>query len=247
MIIMSDETLSSATLTANSNIINYPTTNILDSRIDRLFRTDSSTTATIVFDAGAAVTVDSINIANHNISASVTTLKWQGNATDSWGSPSVDETLTHTTGIITKQFTGGSYRYWRLHIIDGSNPDGYIEIGRVSGCDAYTTVGISPNVTHDLVDAGVKTTSISGGTYYDGRYFYEQISVSYPSLTHTQKGEMWAIFRAIGYGTPFFVTFDESGSDLGTLYVTIDQDSINTSLLINSDYYTFGLSLREEK
>jgi len=247
MIIMSNETLKDATLTANSNLINYPTTNILDSRVDRLFRTDSSTTATIVFDAGAAVTVDSINILNHNISSSVTTLEWQGNATDSWGAPSVDETLTWDADIITKQFTGGSYRYWRLNIIDGSNPDGYIQISRVSGCDAYTTVGISPNVTHDLIDAGVKTQNTGGGTYYDERYKYEQVSVSFPALTHTQKAEMWDIFRAIGKGTPFFVTFDEVGSDLGTLYVTIDQDGINASLLINSDYYSFGLSLKEEK
>jgi len=246
MIIMSNETLKDATLTPNSNIINYPTTNILDSRVDRIFRTDSVTTATIVFDAGSAVTVDSINILNHNISASVSTLEFQGNATDSWGAPSVDETLTYAAGVITKQFTGGSYRYWRLNIVDGSNPDGYIELGRVSGCDAYTTPGISPNVTHERQDAGVKTTNTTGGTYYDERYFYELVSVSYPALTHAQKAEMWDIFRAIGKGTPFFVTFEETGMDLGTLYVTIDQDGISANLLSNSDYYSFGLALREE-
>lgn len=133
MILKANETLKDATLTANSAVVNYPVTNILDSRLSRIFRTSSSTTAEIVFDAGSAVTVDSVCIAAHNITSSVTTLKFQGNASDVWTSPSIDETLTWDADIITKDFTGGSYRYWRIQVIDGTNPDGYIEIGRAGG------------------------------------------------------------------------------------------------------------------
>ena len=90
MIIAAKETLKDATLTVNSILVNYPVTNILDSRLSRIAKTDTNTTMTIVFDAGSSVTVDSISLANHNIS-NAAAIKFQGNATDAWGSPSVDE------------------------------------------------------------------------------------------------------------------------------------------------------------
>ena len=247
MIFLANETTKDATVSANSVDIQYPVSNVLDSRLTRLYKTDSSTTAEIVFDAGSAVTVDSIAIANHNISSGVSTLKVQGNATNSWATPSIDETLTYSSGVITKTFTGGSYRYWRVYIIDAGNSDGYISIGRIFLADSFTAPDISPTFGHTRKSSSVKTQSIGGQSYQDTRYFASLVSVKWPAVTATEKSNLITQFETIDIGSPFFVTFDESNISIGTLYVTIDQDSLNFNLLANPKYWEAALSLLEEK
>jgi len=247
MIIKYDETCSGATLTANSESINYLVTNILDSRLTKKFRTSASTTATIVFDCGAAVAAETIAIANHNISSGVTTLKIQGNATDSWGAPSVDETITWASGIITHDFTQATYRYWRVQIIDAGNSDGYIELGRVYIGNNETVPDIAPNFSATRPSATVKSKSGGGQTYGDIRHKKWNISVQWPKITHAQKATLVTFFDAIDISNPFFIVFDETDLDFTNLYVTIDQNSLNFQLLIDPDYYRGALSIEEEK
>lgn len=245
MIITANETLKDSTLTINSVLINYPVSNILDSRLTRICKTNSSTTMTIVFDAGSAVTVDSISIANHNISSSVTILKWQGNATDVWTSPSVDETLTWKSGIINKQFTGGSYRYWRLHIVDASNPDGELYVGRVYGSKQSNPPPIAPLFSHTRISESKKSIGIAGTVYQDKRYFYDLISIKWPIITQAEKADIITWFETIDIGDPFFVIFDEAKMDLTVQYVTIDSPQISFNYKKNPKWVEASLSLRE--
>lgn len=247
MILKINETAKDSILTPNSNNINYPVTNIVDSRRTRLFRTvAATTTAEIVFDAGAAINVTSVVIDNHNISSGVTTLKLQGNATDAWGGPSVDETLVWSAGIIKKDITQASYRYWRIQIIDAGNTDTFIELGRVWIGDQFATPYISPTVGHSRNSNSVKTQSQSGQSYMDSRYFNSSISVRWPYVSHAEKANLITQFEISDIGIPFYVTFDETEIELDTLYVTIDQDSLNFNLLINPNYYESAVSLLEE-
>lgn len=246
MIIKANETLKDAALSANSTDINYPLSNLLNSLLTKSYRTDSNTTATIVFDAGSAVTVNSIDIANHNISSGVTTFKIQGNATDAWGAPSVDETVTWASGVINKDFTGGSYRYWRLHIIDAGNSDGYIKLGRVFGSDNFTMPGLNPTFSHKRMSNSLKTTTVSGQSYQDVRYFNSIISVRLSKITHAQKADIITEFETIDIGKPFFITFDETSLDIGTLYVTFDSDAYNFNILRNASFYETSMSFVEE-
>lgn len=248
MILKSNETTKDSILTPNSENVNYPATNILDSRLSRHFRTvAATTTATIVFDAGSAVTVDSISIANHNISSGVSTFKIQGNATDAWGAPSVDEDLTRVAGIITKSFTGGSYRYWRLHIIDAGNTDTYIKLGRVYLADSYTTPDVGRLVGPSTIDHSVKSKSIVGGSYGDLRYQNLVISGKYPKVTPTQRNELNEQNEYNTYTTPFFITYDETQVDFGTMYVTRNSNSLNFNLLADATNYEASWSYEEEK
>jgi len=247
MILLADETTKDAILTPNSENINYPATNILDSRLSRIFRTvAATTTATIVFDAGSAVTVDSIAIANHNISSGVTTFKIQGNATDAWGGPSVDETLTWAAGIVTKQFTGGSYRYWRLHIIDAGNTDTFIELGRVFLADSYTTPDIGRLIGPSTIDNSIKIKAVAGQTYGDIRYINDVVSGKYPIVTATQRNELKAQHAFNTFTSPYFITFDETEVDFGTMYVTSLDRSLNFNLLVDGVSYECAWSYEEE-
>ncbi len=247
MIWLANETTKNSTLTTNSINIFNPVSDILDSRLSRVYKTEATTTtAEIVYNAGSAVTVTAAAIANHNITSSVTTLKIQGNATDVWTSPSVDETLTWSAGIISKTFTGGSYQYWRIQIIDATNPDTYIKIGRAWLGESFSTPELSPSLTHSRVSASLKSRSVAGQSYQDKRYFYSTVDVSYPAVTHTEKASIITQFEIVDTGTPFFVLFNETCIDLTILYATIEQDSFSFELLGNTDYYTVGLGLTEE-
>ena len=208
MIIYSEETCKDASLTASNYSVNYPPTNLLDSRLTRIFRS-TGTSVNIVFDNLSAVSVDSILIARHNLTSSAT-VTLEGNATDVWTSPSVSESVTYDAGIMRKSFTTASYRYWRLVISDGTNPDGYIQIGRAwIGAD-YTTPKIGMTVTEVRNTRDVKTKSISGQTYGDKRYNFSQFITTWPLVTHTQKSELITIFNTFTNNTPFFIEFDST-------------------------------------
>jgi hypothetical protein len=246
MVIMSNETLKDSVLTQNSENINFSRGNILISSLKRVTRTlAGTTTLTIVFDAGVPVTVNSINLANHNISSGVTTLEFQGNATDSWGAPSVDETLTRVAGIISKQFTGGSFRYWRINIIDAGNTDTFIQLGRVSGCDALTPPSIAPEVSRSYKSDTVKVRSNAGNSFGNIYPKYRTISIQWKKLTVAEVAELEAFFDQVDSSIPFFVFFDETDINI-VMYVTIDGDGIHTAYLRKSTFQKGAIAFIEE-
>jgi len=247
MKLMTTETTGNAIVSANSNNINYPVSNLLDSRLTRIYKSDDSTSVTITFDLGSAKTIDNISIANHNISSGVTVLKWQGNASNTWSSPSIDETLTWSSGIINKSFTGGSYRYWRLEIVDSGNTDGFISIGRVYGSEAEISPGIAPLFSHTRKSESKKSISVAGNIYGDKRYFYDMISIRWKKISHSQKAEIIEWFEAVDITDPFFITFNEDCLDMVTYYVVMDVDQISFNLLANPAYYEAAASFREAK
>ena len=248
MIIAASETLKNGSVSANSNNVNYPVSNVFDSRLSRLYKTVAAiTTAEIVFDAGAAVTVNSISIANHNISSSVTTLKWQGNETNAWTSPSVDETLVYSSGIINKQFTGGSYRYWRLQVVDATNTDTFISIGRIYGSEQSNPPPISPSFSHTRISESRKSIGISGSVYGDKRYFYDLISINWSIITQAEKALIIAWFETLDITDPFFIIFDESDMDLEAQYVTIDSPQVSFNYKRNPKWQEASMTFRESK
>ena len=130
-----------ASLTESSEVETLPIENIQDSRLGCRWRS-TGTDENIVLDLGSAQSIDSFAILGHNISSSVTVLKIQGHTSDSWGSPDVDIDLLDPQGgggsynvydskFILWYLSSASKRYWRIVITDDSNPDAYLEIGRV--------------------------------------------------------------------------------------------------------------------
>ena len=115
MRILWDNEFDKYTITANSEETGYPATNLnQDFTLAKKTRTTDDTAETWLIDAGVGNTIEMTCAAigdGHNLTSGAT-IKFQGNATDSWGSPSIDEALTYAAGNIIKFFTGGSYRFW---------------------------------------------------------------------------------------------------------------------------------------
>ena len=101
---------------------------MIDLNRDTRYRSaDGVTSINIVFDFGSALTFDSFALLDHNITSSVTTLKLQANATDSWGAPSFSQDITWQADKILEYFTQQSYQFVRLVIDDSTIPDSLVE------------------------------------------------------------------------------------------------------------------------
>ncbi|MCK5610684.1 hypothetical protein KAR91_52915, partial [Candidatus Pacearchaeota archaeon] len=123
-----------ATLTSATEDADFPKENVQNELRTKIYKSTDLTDEWLVFDLGAAATVDTIAIMNHNFNefTSVTpTIKFQGHTADSWGTPDIDETLTVVDGIIVNYIAGGSKRYWRVSMTGGSGTETAYNIGRV--------------------------------------------------------------------------------------------------------------------
>jgi len=92
----------------------YPITNLYNNRPGKPLVT-STTIYGVVVDFTAATALTGVAILGHNIDSGAT-VKLEGNATNTWESPSKTETISHVATNMYKIFTTGSYRYWRLTI-----------------------------------------------------------------------------------------------------------------------------------
>jgi hypothetical protein len=99
----------------------YGSANLFDNNPAKAYK-HNSTSGNVVFDFGAAVNVDVFAIIHHNLDEGLD-VKIQGNATDSWGSPTLNQSLTipayERDGFPVNPFIdlsgmANSFRYWRL-------------------------------------------------------------------------------------------------------------------------------------
>ncbi len=188
------------------------------------------------------ITATDLLIANNTINDG-DTITLQGNDVDSWGTGTpLYETVVWSKNITQHNFTKSTYQYYRLFV----NSSNTVSIGRVYLGTRLIPPELSPTLTHTRISASLKTRTISGQTNQDGRYFYSTVGVSYPAVTKAQKAVLIDMFESVDVGTPFFVEFNETCLDLGTLYATLDQDSLSFDLLGNTDYYSVGLGIIEE-
>lgn len=134
-----DQKLSaSVTITPSSEDASYPKAGLYDSNPAKPFKF-TATTGNIVFDFGSATSLDLVAIIHHNLTAALANVKIQGNATDAWGAPSLDQAITipayeqdgfpvnpwlDLSGIGSR-----SFRYWRLSF--GTANAAIIQLGQV--------------------------------------------------------------------------------------------------------------------
>jgi len=130
-----------ATLTASSEDAEFPAENLQERHWTIPWRSTGCTSEWVKWDLGSALAIKALVIRGHNLTTGAT-VHIQASATDVWTSPAVDETITITSAMISAGLisvnwtTAKTYQWWRLTIVDASNPDGYIELGRLF-CGSY--------------------------------------------------------------------------------------------------------------
>lgn len=147
------------TVTAGTASTDYPIAYLTDLNPAKPFKF-TTTSGTIRWDYGAAQRIDLVAIIHHNLDAGLS-VRIQGNATDSWGSPTFDQAITISgptedlypvnAGLDLTTLSGYSasgFRYWRL-VLGGTNSVA-ISIGEVwlGGLKR----SLSPNIDWGIVE-----------------------------------------------------------------------------------------------
>lgn len=133
--------IESATLSGGAWTTAYPRSNVATRALAQRARTstDATTDTKLIVDHGSAATARVLCIAAHNLSAGAT-VRWARGTTS--GGADVADTgavdawhLTPVDGgafqVLLWQGVDTSARYDLIEIDDTTNPDGYVEIGRV--------------------------------------------------------------------------------------------------------------------
>lgn len=146
-----------------------------------------------------------------------------------------------------------NYRYWKLEIIDRTNPLGAtgLKIGYIYLGDYVTLTyrNTSRGFTKEIVDNTEMFETESGNLWFDEKFkYYRFNSIGLPLLTRTEKESFEAAFYSLGINNPFFISFDPdkcistNQNDL-TKYVILDSMPIFTHVI--GEYFNCNFSVRE--
>ena len=188
--------------------------NVVDDIPGKPWRSSTDTSEWIKFDLGSAKQIKCVGIFNHNFTSGAT-VKLQANASDSWGSPTLDQTLTIATdedSVVLKSivvFVDQTLRWWRITIDDAANADTFIQIGRVAGGvfyeptrnfnDKFAVVWNDPSERIRVPGAMTKARS---------RDRFRTIRVAFSYINQTETDKLSTIFTKVGMEKPLIISLD---------------------------------------
>ena len=227
-----DNLIDDYTLTPSSEDGSYPVENIQDTRLSRVFRTDSEVSdVTIDIDLGSAQGITCCAILAHNITSGAT-IKIQADDNAGFSSPA-ELSLTHAAGIIVHFFSSTpSYRYWRFYIDDDSNSDGYIELGRLF-LGTYLTIDNSclRELPEEALDTSVVDYSLTGQAYGDEGDIFRRYALQFPYWSSSMLSSIKTFVEAVKKYEPFILVIDEDNTDkILPCYCVKEEDSMYTHI-----------------
>lgn len=179
----------------------------------------------------------------------------QGNATDVWTSPSYSQVLTLDDRAIVKSSSAGLHtgplRYWRLKIVDASNPLGYVEVGAL-----YLGSFFEPSRGAVQFPFGCKYIDYSDTSRTEGGQRFADIkaqtmglSPEWFGLTIAEKESIDEHFETVGVSKPWFIELDpdlvySTGSGIYTRYVKFTSEP--SYALVSPGVFTMGMDLLED-
>src|SRR3990172_1055622 len=110
-----DDKAESRTITATSEASGFPATAAVDLDRSTIWKANAAGTQNLTVDLGSAQTISGLGIANHNVGALTGTQQLRASTDNFAASNDLIKTLVPgASGDYYANFTGVSYRYWRL-------------------------------------------------------------------------------------------------------------------------------------
>jgi hypothetical protein len=189
--------------------------------------------------------------ANTIFSAPTASIYLQGNNTNVWTAPQVDEQM-----IVSSE--GAFYassealepcRYWRIKFVDVKNNDISASVVYIGDSTINTNTNLAVGFTRARVDQSVRLSSEAGQLYVERKprlVTLSSMSVQY--LKGQELTDMEQLVYDLGTGRPFFICIDPSLSVSTSLpqmthYVEVDSEPTFSHVL--NSYYNLSFSLRE--
>lgn len=177
------------------------------------------------------------------------------NIENNWASPALSETLTVTEfGVFTFfALATTGYRYWRLEIIDRTNPLGPegLSFGHLYLGDYITLTerNVNRGFAKNIIDPSNVLASENGNLFFDRKMkFYTFQGLSMQFLNATDRGELEQFFYDYGTTKPFYLSLDPTvamSSDISELTKYVVFDKMPTVQHIKSNIYSIGFGVRE--
>lgn len=209
--------------------------NVVTDFVEEKWRTTDVSTEWVKFDLGAATNINCIGIFGHNLTSGAT-VQIQGNATDSWAGPSYNQTLTWYDERIAYCFAATeSYRWWRLYLSDATNPDGYLEIGRIcAGVYVEPGVNYRQDYSRRYIDPSEKYETPGRQTYAREKAKYWEYRMGFAALSSTDQTTFETMFDAIGRTKPVVLMADmDSFPSARSHYGEVQEDLQLDGRLVN--------------
>ena len=216
-------TFDAGTVTESSDKERRRGPNVLLNHPGKKWVTDTDSNEWLRVDVGATYGVNCFGVFNHNLTKDAV-LKIQGNASDSWSSPSVDETVAIPKDSdnvpfarLVHFFSGVQYqRYWRLSVHDSTNPDSRIEVGRIMA-GQYYEFARQPNRGVRVTHKDPSTIEHIGGSIenlsdFESRARFRQIRAEFGWRTDTERKKWETIYSAVGNVKPVVIALDPASN-----------------------------------
>jgi len=157
-------------------------------------------------------------VINHNAGAGGT-FTLQGNATDAWSAPTVNQALSGDAAIRIAFISTQTLRYWRLVVNDCGNALGYGEVG-VWFAGPYTqpTVSYAIGFTKQWEELSEVTVAIGGAHFQDEKARRPTWSLAWSEVLEADRAALAAAFALVPAGRCFFFSFDAVTTPTDTEY-----------------------------
>ncbi len=235
MRIIWDNEIDKHTLAFNSEQSAYPTGNIQDYQLTKKYRSIGDADEWIIIDAGAGNTIiaSCAGIIAHNLTSGAVCKIQAHEDNTHWGDPTVNETFTNDTGIMTKYFTEASQRFWRFHFADATNPDEYIEIGRLE-FGTFLQIDIySREISIIYEDTSTVDDSLTGQSFGDPGIIRRLYYFIFPYWNNTKRKEIIVMLKDIKKVKPIILVPDENNTDKMDIVYCRLNDNISINHIID--------------
>lgn len=224
---------------------------LLDLDRDTEHRTATATAQlTYVLDLGEARTPNALIIDRHNFSY-LAKIRLQGNTSDAWTSPAVNETVPWTDKSIVYYIAAerARYRYWRVFVDNIGNTDGYyraagLYLGRALELQSTVELGDSRRYTRVSQRRILSSGRPSGGVLATPAEF----NLAWPDLSKFDRDQMVTLFAATNDLVNYQVkpVYFDPDSALGEVLLCEWEDFAEVASVIAAPYrYRFPLRLIE--
>ncbi len=211
-------------VTESSSVSGSPATDVQRPHLVRRWKTTGITDESLSFfmGVGTPYTPAIAILAGHNLTASAV-VKIQGHTANTWGAPDVDITMDRVGDVYTATVGFSSKLYWRFHIADGTNPDGFISVGRMWLGGILAINGPSSSSSEEHGDTSTISQSRTGQVFGDVGYRYRRYDLFIPYWTSAMKANIETMLDFVVGGVQMFVAIDESNlPSLPMLYCTLE-------------------------
>lgn len=235
------------TLTASTEETYFPSTNTRHRWHKKTWRSTSIAAAQwLKVDRGVSTPGIKAFIVRNNNYTSAATIKIMCNALDVWTSPTYTQTLNHNAHTIAHVLRSTQNLQWIKHeITDVSNPNGYIEAGRI-----FLGPIFEPERNYTLGGGEKQKADPSSLAQSEGGQIssvelehFRLYEYTFERIENEDFVQFAALFAAVGQGKGFFFVEDLGDPTGTTAYVRFAQP-----LSISPQYggrYTLNLSLEE--